>query len=78
MTLQEIQEFNPEMIVLSICGAGANAEKTLISSRRGWDALEAVQKGNVRVMNDSLLNRPGPRLVEGAQRLYSWMFEMLH
>jgi len=78
VSLQEIQAFDPELIVLSICGAGALAKKELLTDRPGWATLPAVREGRVRVIDDSLLNRPGPRLVEGARRLYSWMFELLH
>ncbi len=78
VTLQEVERFNPEIIVLSICGAGALADKTLISDRIGWSDLSAVVKNRVFVIDDSLLNRPGPRLVEGASRLYGWLFQVMH
>ncbi|MBP9774180.1 MAG: ABC transporter substrate-binding protein [Candidatus Peribacteraceae bacterium] len=78
VTLHEVQTFNPDMIVLSICGAGSAANKSLIDLRAGWKDLPAVLKGRVFVIDDSLLNRPGPRLVEGAQRLYGWMFQLAH
>ncbi len=78
VALEEIQRFDPDMIVLSICGAGKLAEKSLLTSRPGWDCLRAVSERCLFVIDDSLLNRPGPRLVEGAQRLYGWMFELMH
>ncbi len=78
VTLDQVAGWNPEMIVISWCGAGSLAQKELLTDRPGWDVLEAVQSGAVRVIDDSLLNRPGPRLVEGAQRLYGWIFEKLH
>lgn len=88
VTLEEVEAWNPDLIVISWCGAGTLAPKELLLNRPGpvprslggggWDRLTAIQKGHVRVIDDSLLNRPGPRLVEGAQRLYGWMFEMLH
>ncbi len=78
VTLEEIQAFNPDIIVLSICGAGKLAEKRLLTERAGWAELEAAKNDRVFVIDDSLLNRPGPRLVEGAQRLYGWMFQILH
>ncbi len=78
VSLAEVQAFDPDIIVLSICGAGRFAEKKLLTSRPGWDALRAVAGDKVFVIDDSLLNRPGPRLVEGAQRLYGWMFQSLH
>lgn len=78
VTLEEVSHWNPALIVISWCGAGKIAPKELLLNRPGWDRLKAVQQGHVRVIDDSLLNRPGPRIVEGAQRLYGWMFEMLH
>ena len=78
VTLEQVAAFDPEMIVVSWCGAGALADRKLLMERPGWDALRAVQSRNVRVIDDSLLNRPGPRLIEGAQHLYGWAFEMLH
>ncbi len=78
VTLEDVEAWNPDLIVISWCGAGSLASKDLLLNRPGWDRLSAIQKGHVRVIDDSLLNRPGPRLVEGAQRLYGWMFEMLH
>ncbi len=78
VTLAEIQAFDPDLIVLSICGAGNFAEKSLITSRPGWNELRAATSNSVKVIDDSLLNRPGPRLTEGSKRLYGWIFENLH
>lgn len=78
VTLEEVREFNPDLIVISWCGAGLLADSSLLTERDGWEELRAVAEGNVKVIDDSLLNRPGPRLTEGARRLYSWLFEMQH
>jgi len=78
VTLAQVQEWDPDLIVLSPCGAGLHTEKELITARPQWDALRAVQENHVRVIDDSLLNRPGPRLIEGARRLYGWAFEFQH
>lgn len=78
ITLEEIARFNPELIILSICGAGKFAEKALLTNRPGWSDLPAVKANHLFVIDDSLLNRPGPRLIEGTQRLYSFIFQVLH
>jgi iron complex transport system substrate-binding protein len=78
VTLQEVAAFDPDLIVISWCGAGKLADKALLTNRPGWGELRAVRAGHVRVIDDSLLNRPGPRLVEGAQQLYGWLFELTH
>jgi iron complex transport system substrate-binding protein len=78
VSLEEIQVFDPELIVLSICGAGTLATKELLTDRPGWKDLAAVQKGRVFIIDDSLLNRPGPRLAEGTRRLFGWIFQVMH
>jgi len=78
VTLGEVMTFDPDMIVISWCGAGSLADPKLLREREGWSALRAVKSGNIRVIDDSLLNRPGPRLVDGARHLYGWFFELLH
>ena len=78
VTLAEVAAFDPGLVVISWCGAGALPDKRLLTERLGWDALRAVREGRVRVIDDSLLNRPGPRLAEGAKRIFGWLFEQLH
>ncbi len=78
VTLAEVQAFDPDLIVISWCGAGRLSDKNLVMKREGWDSLRAVQNNHVRVIDDSLLNRPGPRLAEGAKQLFGWLFEILH
>lgn len=78
VTLEEAAAFDPDLIVISWCGAGALADPSLLLRRPEWDRLRAVREKSVRVIDDSLLNRPGPRLVEGARHLYGWLFELLH
>ena len=78
VSLEDVATFDPDLIVISWCGAGLLAPKDLLLKREGWGDLRAIKESRVRVIDDSFLNRPGPRLVEGAQRLYGWMFEMLH
>jgi iron complex transport system substrate-binding protein len=78
VTLEEVLAFDPSLLVISWCGAGTLAPAKLLLDRPGWDQLQAVQENRVRVIDDSFLNRPGPRLVEGANRIYGWLFEMLH
>lgn len=78
VSLAEVQTFDPDLIVLSICGAGRYAEKKLLTDRDGWSALRVVRGNHLRIIDDALLNRPGPRLTDGARRLYGWLFELCH
>lgn len=78
VSLEEVRMFDPDLIVLSISGAGNVASKELLTNRAGWNELRAVKENHLFVIDDSLLNRPGPRLTEGAKRLFGWMFQVLH
>ena len=66
---KEILDFDPEVIILSICGAGERVDTERVYNREKWQSLAAVKNKNVFVIHDSLVNRPGPRVVEGIRRL---------
>lgn len=76
--LGEMTRFDPDFIVLSWCGAGERVDRDIVAKRPGWSELRAVRNGSIRVIDDSFLNRPGPRVIEGVRRLYGWCFEALH
>ncbi|WP_276300292.1 helical backbone metal receptor [Halorussus lipolyticus] len=63
----EVETAGPDHVVLHVCGHGDRADPEDIT-RRDWD-LPAIERGNVHVLDDSLLNQPSPRLVEGIETL---------
>lgn len=67
--LEELKDFNPGYIFLNICGAGKNAESSQVTERDNWQDIKAVKEGHVYVINDSLLNRPSPRLTQGLKKI---------
>ena len=69
ISTEEIQKFNPEYIIISICGLNNNVPKEWITSRSGWENLNAVKNNRVFVFDDSFLNRPSPRLTIGLEML---------
>jgi iron complex transport system substrate-binding protein len=78
VSLEEVKKFDPDLIIISWCGAGMHADKYLLMKREGWENLRAVKERNVIVIDDSLLNRPGPRLIDGARQIYGKVFEIQH
>ena len=58
----------PDHVVLHICGAGTAVDPASIADR-GWE-IPAIRAGNIHVINDSLLNQPNHRLLDGAEALY--------
>lgn len=67
--IKEIKKFNPEIIILNVCGAGKNIEIDEVVERDRWQEITAVRNQNIFVIDDCLLNRPGPRLIEGIKRI---------
>ena len=63
----EVETADPDHVVIHVCGHGACADPSAVADR-GWD-LPAVDRGDVHVLDDSLLNQPSPRLVEGIETL---------
>ncbi len=65
----KLKDFDPEYIFMNICGAGEGLSTDEIEKRDDWQEITAVKNGNVYVIDDSLLNRPGPRMVEGLREM---------
>ncbi|MFH1779693.1 MAG: cobalamin-binding protein [Candidatus Micrarchaeota archaeon] len=61
---EELKKFNPEAIIVSVCGAGAAVSAQSILDNEFFKNTDAVKKNKVFVIDDVLLNRPGPRLIE--------------
>ncbi len=64
-----VRDFDPEIIVLHPCGYGDAASPDAVVERDGWADITAVQEDRVHVVDDTVLNRPGPRIVDGLERL---------
>jgi iron complex transport system substrate-binding protein len=69
VALEEVKAFDPHYMIVTWCGFGERAQAELIRYREGWEDVYAVKNGRVFVFDDSYLNRPGPRLVEGLELL---------
>lgn len=54
---------DPEVILLGDGAYGVTAET--VAARPGWSVLRAVKDGAIAAVDDIVVTRPGPRLVEG-------------
>ena len=72
---QQIFDLDPDVIVVMPCGY--NVEKAVQEYRKttfpsGWQKITAVRNGRVYAVHASAyFSRPGPRLVDGVEILYS-------
>lgn len=66
---RDLLDYNPDLIVLHVCGMGEGVDTSVVTKRAGWERVRAVQEGNIFAINDSLLNRPTSRLFSGLDKL---------
>jgi iron complex transport system substrate-binding protein len=65
--LETLVTADPEIILLGDAAYGATADA--VGARPGWNVMTAVKDGQIRPVDDIIITRPGPRLVEGLRLL---------
>jgi iron complex transport system substrate-binding protein len=70
--IEEIVKFDPEVIVFSVFGTGMTFDPAEALKRIGWEKINAVKKRRIFTVEETLLNRPGPRLIDGA-KVVQWI-----
>ena len=68
ISVEELITQNPEVILLGDYTWGGVTPED-VAARPGWQAIAAVQKGQVYPFDDNLVSRPGPRMVDGLEAL---------
>lgn len=64
---EKIIGLNPQVIVLGNAAYGVTARS--VRARPGFSAITAVRAGHIYPFDDSLVSRPGPRIVDGLEGL---------
>ena len=59
---------NPEIIIIKHGYMGGVAKDEIVK-RPGWNAIDAVKNGKIYEVDENILIRPGPRIVEGLETL---------
>lgn len=67
LSLEQIVVANPSIIILGDSMWGVTPESVL--ERAGWESIEAVKSKQIFPIDDNLISRPGPRLVDGLEAL---------
>ena len=65
--LEKLITADPELILLGDAAYGVTADQ--VKGRSGWKVMTAVKTGAIRPVNDLIVTRPGPRLVDGLRDL---------
>ena len=67
ISLEELVAGDPEVILLGDAAYGVTPEA--VADRPGWGGMTAVKDGRIYPIDDIVVTRPGPRLVEGLEAL---------
>ncbi len=65
--LETLVVADPELILLGDAAYGTTPAQ--VKARPGWAVMTAVRSGAIRPIDDTLVSRPGPRLVEALRAL---------
>ncbi|HBQ63429.1 MAG TPA: ABC transporter substrate-binding protein [Clostridiales bacterium] len=75
ITEEQVIERDPDYIVTIAMyfGEGPKPEEEILS-RTGWKNITAVKNGDILNLQNNELSRPGPRLADGANMLYEFVY----
>ena len=65
--VEKLVAADPQVIVLGDAAYGTTPAD--VAARPGWGGIAAVTSGAVRPVNDTIVTRPGPRIVDGLRAL---------
>ena len=68
LSLEQLVSQNPDLIVLGSANFGGQTPE-LVAARPGWQDIKAVKNHTVYTFDDNLVSRPGPRVVDGLEKL---------
>jgi iron complex transport system substrate-binding protein len=68
LSLEQLVSQNPDIIVLGSATFGGQTPE-LVAARPGWQNIKAVKDHAVYTFDDNLVSRPGPRVVDGLEKL---------
>lgn len=66
-SLEMLLAENPDVLINSYGHGKGNPAKEDIKTRKGWGALNCVKNDRIYTVNADLVNRSGPRIVEGLE-----------
>ena len=68
----ELSGLEPDHVVVMLCGFGVERARAELSSLQSFEALELLRRVPVSIIDgNAYTSRPGPRVVDGAQRIKS-------
>jgi len=70
----QVAEADPQVVFVSWCGVPANKlDPERVLKREGLEAVSAVRNGRVFAVDEALMGRPGPRVLDGVARMAEYI-----
>ena len=66
-SMEELVKSNPDLIILGDSSWGVTADA--VKARPGWGSIKAVKSGAIYPIDNNLISRPGPRVVDGLEAI---------
>ncbi|MGZ6255775.1 MAG: ABC transporter substrate-binding protein [Candidatus Limnocylindria bacterium] len=68
--LEDLIAADPQLILLGDAAYDSSITAASVAARQGWGGMTAIKDGRIVVMlDDEVITRPGPRIVEGLEAL---------
>jgi len=67
---------NPDVILVTYGYYDKEAVSNILS-RRGWQAVKAIKEQNVVELDSDMVNRPGPRIIDGLESIAKTLYPQL-
>jgi iron complex transport system substrate-binding protein len=68
ITNEFLVEMNPDIIVLTV-GPMAPTTVEELTNRTGWKSTNAIKDNNIYTIDDDIISRPGPRIINALEQL---------
>lgn len=69
VSFDKLLDVDPDLLIISLCGRGLKSDPQKVFYNSELQRLTAFKSKSIYVLDDSLLNRPGPRIVDGVREL---------
>ncbi|HHY12228.1 MAG TPA: cobalamin-binding protein [Firmicutes bacterium] len=64
-SLETLVDKDPEAIIFTVMGTGGGIDPERVKAQDGWNAISAIKNDRIYGIDDDLMSRPGPRIVDG-------------
>ncbi|HEX6988023.1 MAG TPA: cobalamin-binding protein [Bacillota bacterium] len=71
VSLEAVVERDPQVVITLFDEA---YEQLLAGERAGWEGVSAVRDGRVMLVDENVVSRPGPRLVDGLEQMARFFY----